>query len=481
MARRFALALALLGALLAPSSASADPALVKRWVPSLGEMPGVFYPQFSVSGPHLAGPAAVWARNLPTDGWVVERAAPGAAPVEVARSTRPASDHHLVGLIGASPGRVAWTDNAYYVLNAHDGSFMTVRSELWAATTEPGSQGRVAGCDNAGGPSCTCPSSCGDHAFVGELDGDVLAYVDGYRYGPGGTIVVDDLSSADEPVRIDPGESFDFGVQIAGDYVAWLARRPDPNSRLYVRNWRTGEPVYDVPASSLADLQPDGKAIGAASYDGRLRWYSPSDPSPHLIERRPGRYFLGLRMVADRVAFIDSAKYQRDRGIGVAGLDGEVTVVARGLHEPADYDGLDFDGRRLAWLSVQCGVASVLVEPDAVDSPGGAAPAPGCSPPGVNDMRVDSRGRLAVRLLCRLGCRGKLTGYAVTPPARRLASRRIDLPARTRPQGVLLTPSASDREKLSEAGAMRVQVLFSGRDGRGHQVGGGSAGKVRRP
>ncbi|HEX8052197.1 MAG TPA: hypothetical protein VF517_04335 [Thermoleophilaceae bacterium] len=226
MARSWPAAAAAIATVLAafaapPSPAGAAPRDVSTFVPSYAEPyaseSNSFY---SWSGPVLAGGSAAWARSRPQGGWVVERAAPGQPVTRLATSERPTIGSrviHTVRPAGGSASRVAWTDTAFDVLDAHGMSYRSIRSRLYA--TGAGGASIVTGCGD--GPSeCRCPQFCSNFSYAADLDGDVLAYVEG-NY-PHRTIVVDDLASADAPVRIEVGGDAGDHIRIAGDHVAYV-------------------------------------------------------------------------------------------------------------------------------------------------------------------------------------------------------------------------------------------------------------------
>jgi hypothetical protein len=471
---RIPLALALAALWLAAAApAQAAPSTVTRFVPTAAEL-------FAYSGPVLAGDSVAWTRNLPAGDWTVERGSPGSARVRVALSKRPDTTAHQVWLIGGSSTRLAWLDHAYDVVDAKSSTTITRRRQIFASPpTAP-----VAGCGDRL-PECRCPAYCGYFdPLRGDLDGDVLAYLDGDHLDR--TIVVDDLASAGEPIRIDRHKLVET-VQVAGDHVAWFEGRlgTTDESRTVVWNWREGREVYHVERDYLNALQRDGKIVVDRPGDEGLRWFGPNDPTPHPLDAPPGRYYANVRMANDRLLFTEGliANGSTTRLL-TSDLAGAVETVASGETLPSlgIPHPLDFDGRRAAWTTRDCGLVAVVLDDDVTGDRGDPAPASSCSPPQIADLRVTENGNVAVKLICRRGCRGMLALYAVdSEPRSRLARRRLDLRAGSGARRVLLVPSDADQRRLQGIGKLRVHAIFSGSDGRGRTVGSARAGSLRHP
>lgn len=461
-------------------AAQAAPQTVKQFAPSHRETPGSLYPYYSFSGPELAGPVSVaWARSLPGGGWVVETANPGGPGSQViARVVRPASDYHLIGLVGASATRIAWTDIAFYVVNAHDGRVQVVRDGLYA-TDRPGMERAVMGCGGPSTPPCACQTYCDSTPPAADLEGNVLAYVEGDFSDR--TIVVDDLASEADPVRVPAGSGvFDF-VRIAGDRLLYLdISTNQPVAVVY--DWRASRELYRVRTGQYYALQSDGK-LAVVGTDGRLRWYRADGSQGGVIEPGTGRRFAEVRMAADRLAIRDERDSGGDRRLRVDDLNGATRAFAGGATAPAGMTArsFDFDGRRAAWVSLECGVTSVIVESDVLSPSAGPRPAARCLPPAITDLRVTDRGLLVADVVCARGCRGTFNGYRITPPDSKLGYRRLDLSASPKRRRISFRPPAAERERLRRPGATRVHVHFSGRDGGGHPVGAGRVGTVKRP
>jgi hypothetical protein len=454
-----------------PAQAAAAPERVFRFVPSYGEPYAANNPFRSYAGPQLAGSELVWARAAFGGGWVVERG----RGLRVASSARPSEGGntvHTLRVAGGSPSRVAWTDSAYDVLDAKGMSYRSVRSTVTTAT--PGGAPTTAvGCHDR--ESCACPRHCSDHSYPADLDGDVLAYVEGHY--PNRAVVVDDLASEDPPLRIEADE-IDAFVRIAGDHVAFSQLGFNSQPRTTVYDWRARRELYRIPVPRVADLQADGKLV-TTDVSGSLVWYSATEPTPHPIAPPPKRTVGDMRIAGDRIAFTHTRRYGEDPMLAVTDLAGNTKDVAPG----PGYGMLAFDGRRAGWMAERCGLIEVLLDPD-VDRPGGdPPPRNACVPPRIDDLRIDSQGRIAVKVLCQAGCRGTLGIYRHGgSPVRKLATRRISLGASRRVRTVRLTPSdAGFRAMSTPTGSLRIEARFLGRDGRSQLVGAAQAGKVRHP
>lgn len=470
MANRCALAvvLALCASLVAAAGAPAAPQTLTRFVPSVAEGP-LGDPSFSFSGPGLAGDSVAWARALPGGRWLVESGTPGVAPSRVARTRRPAAQTHVVGLIGASPTRIAWSDLAWNALNAHDGRSQMVRDDILATDLSS----RVTSCGESGPPCCTGYCLLSRSA---DLDGDVLAYAE--RTDAGWDMVVDDLTSTAPPMRLTTERAVVPVVRVAGRYVAFMSFRSQDGAGVVVHDWRSGAEVYRVELRFLLDLQADGKVVTSGT-DRALSWSSPAEPQPHRILNVPdSSYLLRVAMAGDRLAIIEQDDSGDQRVVSVS-LDGERRVVAQSRHRSQRiFGGLAFDGDRVAWTALECGLVSVVLEPDAASSDGSATPT--CTPPKLREFHVSPAGDVVAHVVCAAGCRGRLSGYFATDPRTRFARRTIALPPSPTPTRIVLRPSAAARPRLRRR-TVRVQLLFSGRDGRGNLVGASRAGTLKRP
>jgi hypothetical protein len=472
----FVVALAVLPA--APAVAAPRP--VYGFVPSEIEPYGsVIDNYYSWSSPVMAGDAVVWARSRAGGGWVVEQAPPGATGRVVATIVRPTGGSRVVQSVrvaGGSPTRVVWTDTATDVLNAHGMDYRTVRSSIFTSDA----QGRtifVTGCSEMGRP-CECPPFCSNHTFPADLDGDVLAYVEG-NY-PDRRIVIDDLSSSAEPVRLDTGDRVGDRIRIAGDVIAYVS----VFDHVVVYDWRARRELYRVPDYIVYDLQPDGKLV-AVQDPGRIVWHSPAEPQAHRIEPPEGRRYLSARIAGDRILATHEIKFGRSRTLAVVGLDGRARDIAGA---DSGFFGLDFDGRRAAWSALSCGRVSMVLDPDVDETdpqPANSEPArPACVPPTIRGIGVGSRGQVVVKLVCGGGCSGRLRADAdpALGAAAPLARRSLDLRPSDRVRRVELLPSRADRKRLLNRGSeLRVQAVFAGSDRNKVAVGATRAGSVKRP
>ena len=218
--RLAALAVALVAVPAAPASAAPRP--VYSFVPSEIE------PYADATTPSTAGRAQYWpetwwpgrAAARAAGGWWGRSTTAGSGAFPAASIERPVVAGRLVQQVriaGGSPTRVVWTDTATEVLNPRAMDYRTVRSRIFTSDA----QGRtilVTGCGENGGPPCDCPPFCSNHSFPADLDGDMLAYIEGYY--PNRRIVIDDLTSSAEPLRIETGDTIGDRVRIAGDLIA---------------------------------------------------------------------------------------------------------------------------------------------------------------------------------------------------------------------------------------------------------------------
>ena len=476
VARTLPAALLLSLALATAAPAAAAPSTVARFVPA-----GV---PSTHSGPVLAGNAAAWARHLPAGGWAVERGSPGSDVERVALSGRPDATVHELRMVGGSSTRIAWLDYGYSVVGNKTYVTHVRRRQLMTS----GSTAAVAGC---GGqmPPCECPPYCGfnDDPLGGDLDGDVLAYLEGYYTGDR-RIVVDDLASPADPLRIDPDRLVDY-VRIAGDHVAWLERTltADPQSWTVVWNWREGREVLRLHRRELLDVQADGKIVVAGPGRG-LTWFAPGDPDPHVIQAPANHTYSGVRLARDRLLFVDALDTAYEGGPPIAlvtsDLAGNTQAVGAGGTAPDELSraGVDFDGRRAAWTTRACGLVSVRFDDDVTAPRGDFAPPPPCTPPSIAKIGSTSGDRIAVHVRCKRGCKGLVGLYDTSSPRRgRIARASVDL-RRAGSRRVLLTPSAAYlKQRRPNTKKVRVQAIFDGRDGRGLRVGAVALGSVRRP
>jgi hypothetical protein len=186
-------------------------------------------------------------------------------------------------------------------------------------------------------------------------------------------------------------------------------------------------------------------------------------------------------MTADRLLFLDYTS--PDARLVTSDLSGNSSVVTTSAGNKRTIGSPDFDGRRAAWIEHECGIASVMIEPDVTRVPAATRAASPCVPPRIADLRRASGGRFVARLLCEKGCRGELDLYDLTAgrPRSKLASRTIDLRSSPVARNVGLAPSATIRRRLAKRPALRVQAIFSGRDGRGRQVADTLAGSLKGP
>lgn len=472
------LLVALAGAV--PAQAVAAPVPIFRFVPSYGEpYASPSNTRSAYSTPALAsvpsgGPDLVWARASPGGGWVVERG-PSGGNSRLGWVPRPSEGRsmvHTVRIVGASPGRAAWTDSAFDVLDAHGMSYRTARSRITTVTPAAAPE-LVVGCSDR--DTCACPPHCSNHTYPAELDGDVLAYVDGAY--PNRSVVIDDLSSSEPPARIETHDIGDF-VQLAGDHVAFTQFGVGYEPRTVVYDWRARREVYAVALQSVRDLQPDGKLL-ATNFQDQMVWYSPAEPHPHVIAPPPGRHLGDARMARDRIAFTHARRYGDGPVLAITDLTGDMKDIGPGPR----FGDLAFDGMSAGWMAERCGLIEVFVLAR-VDQPGGDARSPKpCSPPAIRDLGFGSGGRIVVKAVCPTGCHGILGIYAHAGfRVPKLVTRRMNLRRGSRVQTIHLVPPGPTRRALERhTGPVRLQARYLGRDGRGQLVGASKAGTVKRP
>jgi hypothetical protein len=460
--------------------AQAAPGVVFSFVPSeIEPYADASSALYSWSSPVLAGDAAVWARSRAGGGWVVERTPAGATGTRVATTLRPAVGGRVVQSVrmaGGSPTRVVWTDTATEVLNPKGMDYRTVRSSIFNSDAE-GRTIFVTGCNEMGRP-CECPPFCSNHTFPADLDGDVLAYVEGAY--PNRRIVIDDLSSAAESLRPETRDTIGDRIRIAGDLIAYVS----VFDHVVVYDWRARRELYRVPSYIVFDLQSDGKLV-TVNDAGQIVWHSPAEPQAHRIDPPERRRYLSARIGGDRILATHEIRFGLSPTLAVVDLDGQRRDIAGAT---SGFFGLDFDGRRAATSLLVCGRVSMLLDTDvdAVDpAPADAAPTlPACVPPEIRGIGVGSRGQVVVKLVCAGGCTGRLRTDAdpALGAAAPLARRTIELSASTRVRRIELMPSRADRRSLLDRGAeLRVQATFDGRDRRRQPVGATRAGSLKRP
>lgn len=203
-------------------------------------------------------------------------------------------------------------------------------------------------------------------------DGDVLVVTQ--LNCEGAEVVVRDLANGGEPQplpwRTGPGTRLDYDadVRVAGRFVAWHVRGdpPDPMSpipsRLVVFDRSAGEVAYEVrldefmgarPPATFElnfELQDDGTVVAAVpDYDAgvfaprrTLIWASPSDPTAHVIPVQAASLEFALH--GDLVAL----RRADTRDYAVIDLAGRPINVFD--YHATTGGGVDFDGRRLAWV-----------------------------------------------------------------------------------------------------------------------------------
>jgi hypothetical protein len=474
--RTLLLALALL--LLGSGGATAAPRVVTSFVPSSSESSGGPV-ETAYSGPFLAGGQVAWTRNLHAGGWVVERGAPGARVKRIATVARPAADHHFVRMRGASAARTAYTDYAFDILSDRPPRGATIRNLIGTSTLAPGSSQDLVGCGGASQPPCACQGDCYPDELQGRLEGDTLAYVEG-SFGDA-VIVVDDLASPAAPVRIDRDAAI-YGLRVAGSMLAW-AESGAGRARTVVYDWRAGRELYTVDGVFPQALQADGK-IATLDSDWGLSWHGPAEPAGHRIERPAGTQVSRVRLAADRLLFVEGGS--GPTRLLLAGLSGGVAEVASRYccGGDAPFANLDFDGTRATWASFDCGLVAIVLEPDVTRAAPGrpASTACGARPPELSQIKFASGGRLAARMTCEKGCRGAVALYEAGRSSHsRLARRTVDLRPSKRPHWVYFTPSAPVRKRIAKLAQLRVQGVFSGRDGPGRRVADTRTGTLKRP
>jgi hypothetical protein len=474
--RALVLAFALL--LFTSASATAAPRAVTSFVPSNAESIGGLA-STAYSGPYLAGGQVAWTRNLHAGGWVVERAAAGRRITRIATLPRPIADHHFVRMRGASGTRTAYTDYAYDVGYGRSGYTTTVRNVMSATTLAPGSSRELAGCGGGSRPPCACRDACYGDEFQGALSGDTLAYV----HGLSGDIVVADLASSAAPVRIDRGATI-YGLHMAGDVLAWQEEVSGGTPRTVVYDRRAGRELYRVDGLFPRAVQADGKAV-TSDLDGRLRWHSPAEPGAHRFDRPAGTRIADARLAKDRLLFVETGSGPARLMLAPLSGGGAKEIATEsccGYDRP--FASFDFDGTSATWARSECGLVTIVLERDVtrVTAPWRPSSACGTRPPAIAQFRFASGGRLAVDLTCREGCRGTVALYEVERSSHsRLGRRTVDFRPSARAHRLYITPPAPARERIAKLARLRVQGVFTGRDGRGHRVADTRTGTLKRP
>jgi hypothetical protein len=436
-------------------------------------------PSFGGAGPLLSGDDAVWVTA--GDGPLQVRSSGPDGPVRTVFSLDTPPNHmRFVEAFAVSSRRIAVVHRLGEP--AQSGYTSTQPNQLLVGT-------RDGDLRPLGEPDRGC-----NPVGVGA-DGDVLVVT--RMNCPGNEIVIHDLAAGGAPQplpwRTGPGSHLDYDadVRIAGRFVAWHVRgdQPDPftpiPSRLVVFDRAVGRVAYELRLDQYMgrapvnfelnfDLQDDGTVVAAVpDYDASsseprrtLLWASLADPAPHVVPVGGADLQFGLHggLLALRRA--------AERDYAVVDLQGRAVNVF-------DYHGgygggIDFDGRRLAWIqdgALHNEAFPVLAAPQL--PPAGTLPV---GPGGAVDVPVWCP---QSALPCKVSV--DLTPTLPVPGARAAAStprrasgpsqrRRVTLPPR-RTTTVRLRLSRAARRRAARRGGLRARALVQGRGTRARAVG----------
>lgn len=292
-------------------------------------------------------------------------------------------------------------------------------------------------------PACSTPGWA-DASNILEADGDALVAPVSACRNEG--IAVRLFSQGGATARTFPDANATAGFDVAGPYVAYL----DRDEQLVVADWRTGVRVLSAPAPrdrknltwhNGPALQPDGTVVlvSGPAYGcvRKLFVLSPRSPAPREL---PVTACGHVSVAGGRIALV--RKLGRGTELVTVDLAGaDLRPVARFGEGAAQ--GVDFDGRRIAWSTSRC--ADSVVSIDDWD-PERVTPAPPVDCPAYvkgRSFRVDAKGTVRIPFRCPQGCNvafawlttdigeAQSGGPGRTPRAGRLTFR-LDDPTRRR-------------------------------------------------
>jgi len=321
------------------------------------------------AGPVLAGEEAVWVEGRADTGLAVRVARPGADARTLWSSSREPGRCHYTDTLRASSGRV--------VLVYREG-----RLEQSGCFSD-GTQTILLNTDGTPAPNVDPPSEPGRFNCAptsASLDGDVLA-VARLNCTPSDIFLYDARTGAELQhltLARRGEEHIDHGslVNVNGRFVALHARHYRDGA-IVVYDRTTGAEVYRVPVRPFIgsdppvnyemrlDLDLDGTVVAAfQNYDNfgappTLVWASPLAPEPHVIPTDfpmlPQGVFGQELAVASGLVALRRPAAREFAVIDLAGTTVNVFDRYRGISPehriPSQVNGVDFDGRRLAWFN----------------------------------------------------------------------------------------------------------------------------------
>jgi bifunctional DNA-binding transcriptional regulator/antitoxin component of YhaV-PrlF toxin-antitoxin module len=194
------------------------------------------------------------------------------------------------------------------------------------------------------------------------------------------------------------------------DLAGAFATYTDSSGAVVVNDWREGRVVYSVPAPARpatydTRLFDDGTLVVASDTrygcEGRIATASPADP---VLRELPVRFCTGPVAVAgDRIAFLRRQGEDFEL-VTVDRSGGDIRPVAR-FGDLETLKGIALRPDRVAWEVTRCG--DQLIAQSGL-RPTRAEPAPATSCPSAvarREVKVSARGRLAIPIRCRIGCR----------------------------------------------------------------------------
>ncbi len=184
-----------------------------------------------------------------------------------------------------------------------------------------------------------------------------------------------DLGSGAAPSELTPPPA--SSPRVAGSFVSWVqpgdAGGPP---RIVVRDRTTSRTGYEVPLAGRLgdyDLQADGAIVfgivtseraggegGRLAQATRVYWSTPAQPAPQPVALPVAEEYR-LRAAEGRIAWL-RADFDFPPRSAVVGTIRPGARSPRHVDRYAYTPGLDFDGRRLAWVSRRRGGLYVVVE-----------------------------------------------------------------------------------------------------------------------
>ena len=266
-------------------------------------------------------------------------------------------------------------------------------------------------------------------------------------------------------------------LRVAGRYVA--AQRA---SAIRVYDRTAGGEAFRISTAGSGrsfDIAADGTVALVDGADGScaVRIFSPKAQSGRQL---PTQAACGpIRLAGGRVLFVREAGADREHLVVTDLHGGDVRVVSPRLMTGAlaneaprgalsmPGDGLDFDGRRFAYLAPGCVYPRLVVGP--VPAVGAAEPGAGDCPLTVSpddELQVDARGNLTPSVSCPNGCLAASTLRRDNGSVIDLRDFTVELPGSS-PAGPQLRLVSENVSRLRRDGPTPVtlELIYQQRDG----------------